>query len=161
MAKLILICGKLCCGKTTYSKRLAKEIHAVRLSCDDIMLSLFGKDLGDKHDEVADRVQKFLVQQSLEIYENGVSVIVDFGFWQEARRKKATAFYSEQGIQPEWHYIDIDEATWQRNIEKRNAAVLAEETLDYYVDEGLAKKCGQLFEKPQLEEVDVWFENRW
>ena len=47
MAKLVLICGKLCCGKTTYAKRLAKEIQAVRLSCDDIMLSLFGKDLGD------------------------------------------------------------------------------------------------------------------
>ena len=27
MAKLVLICGKLCCGKTTYAKRLAKEIY--------------------------------------------------------------------------------------------------------------------------------------
>ena len=161
MAKLVLICGKLCSGKTTYSKRLAKELNAVRLSCDDIMLSLFGKDLGDKHDEVADRVQKFLVQQSLEIYENGVSVIVDFGFWQKARREKATAFYNERGIQTEWHYIEIEDAIWKRNIKKRNAAVLAEETLDYYVDEGLAKKCESLFEKPSKEEIDVWYSNLW
>ena len=93
MAKLVLICGKLCCGKTTYAKRLAKEIQAVRLSCDDIMLSLFGKDLGDKHDEVAQRVQRFLLKQSLEMLEAGVSVIVDFGFWRKAQREEFASLY--------------------------------------------------------------------
>ncbi len=161
MAKLILICGKLCCGKTTYAKKLSKEIQAVRFSSDDIMLSLFGKDLGDKHDEVAQRVQNFLIQQSLEIYEAGVSVIVDFGFWKKAQREQIAAFYEEHGIKPEWHYIDIDDETWKRNLEKRNAAVLKNETLDYYVDEGLARKCESRFEKPQPDEIDVWYTNRW
>ncbi len=161
MAKLILICGKLCCGKTTYAKRLAKEIQAVRLSCDDIMLVLFGKDLGDKHDDVAQRVQNFLIQQSLEIYEAGVSVIVDFGFWRKAQRKSITDLYAQAGITPEWHYIDIDDETWKRNIAKRNAVVMKNETLDYYVDEGLAHKCETLFEKPQPDEMDVCFINCW
>lgn len=161
MAKLVLICGKLCCGKTTYAKRLAKEIKAVRLSCDDIMLSLFGKDLGDKHDEVSQRVQQFLLDQSLEIYEAGVSVIVDFGFWRRQQREAVKAIYAKQGITPEWHYIDTDEETWKRGIAKRNAAVEKKETLDYYVDEGLARKCESLFEKPLPEEMDVWYVNRW
>ena len=161
MAKLVLICGKLCCGKTTYAKRLAKKIHAVRLSCDDIMLSLFGKDLGDKHDEVAQRVQSFLFQQSLEMLEADVSVIVDFGFWRKAQRENFAAMYAKQGIIPEWHYIEVDDETWKRNIAKRNAAVMNNETLDYFVDEGLANKCTQLFEKPKYEEMDVWLENRW
>ena len=161
MAKLVLICGKLCCGKTTYAKRLAKEIQAVRLSCDDIMLSLFGKDLGDKHDEVTQRVQRFLLKQSLEMLEAGVSVIVDFGFWRKAQREEFASLYAQHAIKPEWHYIDIDDETWRRNIAKRNASVIKDETLDYYVDEGLAKKCEQLFEKPKPEEIDIWFKNRW
>lgn len=161
MAKLILICGKLCCGKTTYAKKLAKEIQAVRLSCDDIMLCLFGKDLGDKHDEVAQRVQNFLIHQAVEVYEADVSVIVDFGFWRKAQRENVTTLYKQQGITPEWHYIDIDDETWKRNIAKRNAAVTKNETLDYYVDEGLAHKCETLFEKPQPNEMDVWYSNRW
>jgi alpha-mannosidase len=37
----ILLCGKLCAGKTTYARRLAPELGAVILSVDEIMLSLF------------------------------------------------------------------------------------------------------------------------
>ncbi len=151
----------LCCGKTTYAKKLSQEIQAVRLSCDDIMLSLFGQHLGDKHDEVAERTQKYLFQKSLEVYEAGVSVIVDFGFWKKTQREQIAAFYAEHGIKPEWHYINIDDETWKRNIAKRNVAVTKNETLDYYVDEGLAHKCETLFEKPQPNEMDVWHTNLW
>jgi uridine kinase len=34
MAKVILICGKICSGKTTYAKRLLCENKAVLLSTD-------------------------------------------------------------------------------------------------------------------------------
>ena len=47
MAKVILTCGKLGCGKTTYAKRLCAERGAVLLSADELMLALFGQDAGE------------------------------------------------------------------------------------------------------------------
>ena len=45
MGKVILICGKIGSGKTTYANKLAKEINAVIFSHDDIILPLFGPEL--------------------------------------------------------------------------------------------------------------------
>lgn len=50
MSKVTVTCGKLGCGKTTYAKRLCAERCAALLSADELMLSLFGGDAGEKHD---------------------------------------------------------------------------------------------------------------
>ena len=39
MPKVIMICGKLCSGKSTYAKKLQQEGKAVVLSIDEIMLA--------------------------------------------------------------------------------------------------------------------------
>ena len=67
MAKVILICGKICCGKTTYSQKLCSENNAVLLSVDEITLALFGQHCGDKHDEYVERTEKYLLSKSLEL----------------------------------------------------------------------------------------------
>ena len=41
MAKVIRTCAKICCGKSTYARRLQAEGNAVILSIDEITLSLF------------------------------------------------------------------------------------------------------------------------
>ena len=53
MAKVILICGKICSGKTTYAKSLIKEKSAVLLSVDEITIILFGPNGGKGHDVAA------------------------------------------------------------------------------------------------------------
>ena len=42
MAKVFLICGKICSGKGFYTRQLKEKEHAVVLSCDEIE-----NDLGD------------------------------------------------------------------------------------------------------------------
>ena len=42
MAKVIMMCGRICCGKSTYARRLRTEINAAVLSIDEIMLAVFG-----------------------------------------------------------------------------------------------------------------------
>lgn len=158
---VILICGKICSGKTTYAKKLAKELKAVRLSCDEITLSLFGHDIGEYHDMMVERTMDYLFKKSIEIHETGISVIMDLGFWQRAERREADDFYSRHGISPQWHYIDTPNDVWMKGITKRNAAILRGETPDYYVDEGLAKKFDRLFEPPERDEIDVWHLNNW
>ena len=150
MAKVILVCGKVCCGKTTYTKQLVEK-GAVLLSSDELMRLLFDEYLGDRHDVLAARVKDYLFGKSLEILHAGVDVVLDWGFWTRAGREEAQAFFEKNNYKTELHFIDIDDATWQQRIEKRNAN---RGPYDYYVDEGLRNKCLSRFEPP--ENPDVW-----
>lgn len=156
MAKVILICGKIASGKTFYCKGLMKKSPAVRLSVDELTTRI--GELGTLHDQVCTAVQGYLLDRAADIARAGVDVILDWGFWTRAARQRASGFFRERGIATEWHYIHVSAARWQVNIEKRNAAVLAGETADYYVDQGLMQKLLSAFEEPDQSEIDVWFE---
>ena len=158
MAKVFLICGKICCGKTTYAQKLCNENNAVLLSVDEIMLALFGQHCGDKHDEYVERTEKYLLNKSLELIENNINVVLDWGFWTKAERKSVKEFYKSRNIECEFHYIDISDETWKNRLNKRNIAVLAEETSAYYVDDNLAAKFASIFEVPNEAEIDVVYQ---
>lgn len=154
MPKVIMTCGKLCSGKTTYAKKLQKEGKAVILSVDEIMLAVFGQDAGEKHDDYVAGIKKYLYQKTLEIIENGLDVILDWGFWTKEERAYARSFFGSNGIVNEFHYIEIEDSEWKRRIEKRNRDVLADNSDAYYVDEGLSEKFNAIFEKPDPSEID-------
>lgn len=156
MAKVYCICGKLCCGKSTYAKKLSEETRAPILSCDDLTLAIFDEQLGDSHERVTQKAQAYLYQMAVQLAELGISVILEWGFWTRESRLAANKFFQEKGIPVEWHYVEVSEEMWRRNIAKRNASGAAG---SYYVDEGLAEKCSSLFEAPHPEEIDVWYQN--
>lgn len=160
MAKVFLICGKICSGKTVYSKKLAKKYNAVLLSCDELDYFVFHHSLGENHDVVMARVQNFLHKKAIDILSVGSNVVLDWGFWSKANRDEVSKFYRSNNIPLEWHYIDVSEEQWKRNIESRNKDVNAGETTDYYVDQGLLNKLNSIFEKPDEREMNVWFVNK-
>ncbi len=155
MAKVFLICGKICCGKTTYAKKLCTQNNAVLLSVDEITLALFGQHCGDKHDEYVERTEKYLLNKSLELIQKDINVVLDWGFWTKAERLAVKEFYEFRGIECELHYIDISDETWKHRLNKRNNAVLADEISAYYVDDNLAAKFASIFEVPNKAEIDV------
>lgn len=158
---VILLCGKIAAGKTFYAECLAAETRAVILSCDEIMLTLFPlpEGAGDLHDIYAARVQEYLFRKSLDILAAGCDVILDWGFWQKSARDHARAFYRNNGIAAELHYIDVSDEQWETNIRKRNQAVEEGRCSAYFVDEGLRNKLNARFEVPSADEVDVWYRN--
>lgn len=156
MAKVIMTCGKICSGKSTYSERLRKENKAVVLSVDEITLALFEQNIGENHDEYVEKLEKYLFEKSLHIISVGVNVILDWGFWTKAERDYAREFYGTRDIRYEFHYMDISQDTWHMRLDKRNKAILAGEVKAYYVDENLQEKVEALFEKPDKKEIDVW-----
>ena len=156
MAKVILVCGRICSGKTTYAKRIR---GAVLLSVDEVMLALFGQHAGEKHDEYAKRTQALLRSKSLEFVEAGVDVVLDWGFWTQDSRKSMKRFYRERNVACEFHYIDPDEGVWKARLEERNSRILEGGNDAYYVDENLARKFESIFEAPEESEVDVWIRN--
>ena len=128
------------------------------LSVDEITLALFGQHCGDKHDEYVARTEKYLLNKSLELIQNDINVVLDWGFWTRAERLAVKEFYKSRGIECELHYIEISEETWQYRLNKRNNAVLAKETSAYYVDNNLAAKFASIFEVPNEAEIDVVYQ---
>jgi len=150
--RVIMTCGKICCGKSTYARKIKEEGNAVILSIDDITLKLFPDGSGNMHDTYALRAEQYLLELSLQILQAGVDVILDWGLWTRAVRNRIRDFYASRGgIHTELHYLRIDPEEWNRRIRKRNDSGEAA----YFVDEGLLKKVESLFEEPPEDEVDV------
>ena len=158
MAVVIAICGKIASGKSFYARRLSRERNAVVLSCDELVLSVMGSALGDRHDEITRRVRDYLLAKSTELVGCGCNVILDWGFWGRNDREQTSDYFRRRGIACEWHYIDVSDEDWRENIARRNEKVLAGQSADYYVDEGLLKKLASCFELPDRDEMDVWYD---
>lgn len=156
MAKVFMTCGKICSGKSTYAQKIREKYHAVILSVDEITLALFGQNAGEKHDHYVEMTEAYLYEKSLEIIGAGINVVLDWGFWTAKERECARNYYSSKGIEHEFHYIDISPNEWAKRLEKRNKDVLEHKSNNYYVDEGLAEKFGNIFEAPTKDEIDVW-----
>lgn len=160
MPKIILICGKICSGKTFYCKELLKRYSAVLLSCDEIESQIFHHSLGDRHDIVAEDIKKYLHKKAVEIVSVGVNAVLDWGFWTKSERDGVSDYYRSNGVEYEWHYVEVSDEVWARNIASRNEAVIAGKSEDYYVDEGLLDKIKSRFEPPNRDEIDVWYVNK-
>lgn len=156
MAKVIMTCGKICSGKSTYAEQMRLKNRAAILSIDEIMLALFDQHIGDKHDEYVESLEKYLFDKSVELIEIGVNVILDWGFWTKDERKFAKEFYESRNIECEFHYIDVSDEVWEQRLNKRNNLILEGKTSAYHVDENLAKKFDAIFELPEKEEISVW-----
>ena len=153
MGKVIAVCGKICSGKTWYGRQWLRRHPGVLLSCDDCMLALYRPELGDAFDDAAKRAKAYLHDRAAEIAAAGCDVLLDWGFWTREERQKVAAFYRAKGIKLEWHYVEIGDDAWRRNIQDRNVKVRSGVIQAYYVDEGLMKKCMARFEPPESSEI--------
>ena len=153
MAKVFMMCGKICSGKSTHAKELREKYNAVILSVDEITLALFGQDAGEDHDLYVQRAEEYLYGKSVEIVQSGINVVLDWGFWTKSERQFAREFYCSHGIDFEFRYISISDDEWYRRLKKRNADVLSGKTNAYYVDDGLAEKFQSIFEEPDADEL--------
>lgn len=161
MGKVYLICGKICSGKSYYAKSLKEKHNAVILSTDEATYDLIANEQGEFYDIFAQRVNDYLKKKAVEICKAGANVILDWGFWTKDNRIDISSYLQSCDISYEWHYIDVDDDTWNRNIEERNKRI--EEGnggSDFYVDEGLLNKLLSMFEIPDKAEMDVWYELR-
>jgi len=161
MAKVILICGKICSGKSYYANSIKEKENAIVLSVDEITFDLFDNKLGQEYEMIVCRIKNYLMKKASEIIMTGCNVILDWGFWSKDERIKIKDYFAKQEIDTEWHYIDVDDETWQKNISERNERVLlGNGGCNFFVDEGLLHKLALEFEEPYKEEMRVIYKTR-
>lgn len=159
MAKVILICGKICCGKSYYANNLKQQNTAVILSCDELTKVLFDNNLGDKHDEMSKRIWEYLLKKTEDVINADCNVILDWGFWSNDDRDYVGNYFKSRNINTEWHYINVDDLTWNKNIQERNQRILeGNGGSDFYLDEGLKNKLLSKWQQPSKNQIDVWID---
>lgn len=90
---LTLMVGLPGAGKTTRAKELERETGAIRFTPDEWHLFLFGDDFHDPrehalHDQRHDRVEQLMWGLGKRLLAQGVSVILDYGFWAREQREE-------------------------------------------------------------------------
>lgn len=158
--KVILLCGKIASGKSYYAKKLLERRRAVLLSMDELF-EVCGLDFfNEAHNSLYPKLQQYLHTKSAELVELGLDVIFDSGFWSRKERESVTRFFRAKGVCFEWHYIDVSDETWYKNIEERNQSAIREGYEQFLIDEKRIREINTQFETPAPEEIDIWFNNR-
>ncbi|MCM1114266.1 MAG: ATP-binding protein [Clostridium sp.] len=157
MAKVILICGKIASGKSYYANQIKNEEKAIVLNTDELTYALFDNEQGDKYEDRANRANNYLMKKAVELVKIDCNVILDWGFWTKAIRSQISKYFNDNNIEIEWHYIEIDDISWNKNIEKRNIEVQENDNNhNFYVTEDLKNKVQAVFEPPTKEEINIW-----
>ncbi|WP_026504212.1 AAA family ATPase [Butyrivibrio sp. NC3005] len=158
MGKVILLCGKICSGKSYYSRKLRDELNAVIISPDEATYDLLDNEQGEFYDIFSKRLIKYLTKKVGEIAQARANVVFERGLWSKTERQEVRDYYKKLGIDCEIHYVCVDDATWKLNISERNKRVQeGNGGSDFYLDEGLMGKLESLWEEPGEEEYDVLY----
>jgi len=157
--KIIHLCGKVGVGKTTYAKKLVKEENAVYLNRDELVFKLFPNYPAQSkfHDEIEKTSNEYLVEKAVEIARAGATVILEGRNWFSHSRKEMRDFFTRLGIPFEMHFIDVHEEKRLKQLEKRNREIKSgKNKTAYFIDDGIFKKCEELFQRPKPDEIDVY-----
>lgn len=103
------------------------------------MLSLFDEQLGDKHDDVAEKCKVYIYDLAQKIVNANTNVILDWSSWSKEGRKQIIEFFKSKNIKVEMYYIKVDQEILNAQIEKRNQLVKDGKSKAYYVCEKLNK----------------------
>lgn len=153
MPKVLIMCGKICSGKSTYAEKLKLENKAVILSVDELTLALFENQAGEKLDFYVEKLKEYFLKKSLDIVEAGADVILDWGFWTKKERDYAREFYDSRNISYQFYYMNVGIDEWKKRILKRNQEIKREQLEAYPIDKGLLSKVEKMFEEPDGKEL--------
>ena len=151
---IYLLCGKAGSGKTTLARKLACPM----LSCDEMVIRLFGHYLGDKHSEITQKCTDYLLDQAANIHEKGCDVALDFGFWTKLSREEVREFFKRRDIPTALWYLCPREDIRCERLEARNEAIRAGKIPDSFtIGSEFRKILDARFEEPDKDEIDAVF----
>lgn len=122
MPTIHLIHGFVGAGKTTFSKKLAAERGALRLSPDDWMGVLYGANPPAEHFAEYDRrIKTIMWETAVAAIGAGADVILDYGFWRRADRDDYRARAAALGAEAILYCLQCPEDVMRKRALKRTA----------------------------------------
>ena len=116
-----LIHGSVGAGKTTFARRLERELPAIRFSHDEWMTRLYGDDPPvDQFPKFHQRVSKLIDDCWRRCVELGLDVVLDLGFWSRRQRDEIRATAVALGAGARLYRLECPEDEAWGRIEKRN-----------------------------------------
>lgn len=140
MTKVHIVFGPQGAGKSTYSKKLAKEIKATYFSIDEWMWNLFGPDLPKSMNlkwimERVDRCEKQIWSIAKNTAQCGCPVVLDLGFTKLAKRNHFLNLAAEENIPSQLHYVKAPHDIRRKRVLERN--IEKGETYSFEVSPGM------------------------
>lgn len=149
--RVLLLCGPVGSGKSSYARSVTKNGAAVQLSLDEWMIRLFGRELPrTEHQAKLGACYALLIDHAATLALSGVTVVLDGGFWHRRLRDAARSKLDARGVEYSLCVFELsDEERWAR-LERRNAA-LGE--FDYAITREMFDFFGTCYEPPGADEA--------
>ncbi|WP_460624161.1 AAA family ATPase [Kineococcus endophyticus] len=154
---VVLLCGMVGAGKTTFATRLEREGY-VRLSIDEELWSRFGRygldyptEVYDEYSHVAEHV---LLDRLRSLVAQGRDVVVDFGFWSRASRDRYKRVVQEMGARWRLVHLDVPRDVLLRRLAVRSSRFDANAA--FPIDAATLDGFLARFEPPSGEGEEVW-----
>jgi predicted kinase len=150
MSEIVLCCGKVCSGKSTFALRLKRDHGFHHFSSDAWMLHFY-EPTPDRQlfDERLAKCEAMIYRVSEELLARGGNVVLDAGFWKRSERDALRARFEGLGHRVSLVYFSIE---WERQLEymrTRNAAGAAD---SYRFDPETVATLNGFFEEPAPDE---------
>jgi predicted kinase len=122
MATLHLIYGAIGSGKTTFARKLEREIRAVRFTPDEWMVGLFGdRPPVETFQQRLDRLYELIWEHAGRVLRTGTDVIMDCGFWTRAARDEARRRAAALGASCRLYAIECPRDLARQRVLRRTA----------------------------------------
>ena len=126
-AKLYFMCGKMAAGKSTFSRELAAEKHAILLIQDELLAALYPGEIRTIPDFVkySARLRHALTPHIQQLVKQGASVVLDFPGNTRIQRQWFRELFEGAGVDHELHFIDAPDDLCKMQLKLRSAALPA------------------------------------
>ena len=106
--KLFFFCGKMAAGKSTLSRQLVSQEHAVLLVEDEFLERLFPGQIVDiaAYVTCSSRIRDALAPHIVALLAMGVSVVLDFPGNTRSQRAWFRRLIDDAGVEHELHFVD-------------------------------------------------------
>jgi predicted kinase len=139
------MCGLPGSGKTTTAKRIEAETGAIRLCPDQWIEQL---ELDHWNESFRARLELLMLDLAVSMLRQGVSVVLEHGFWLATERTAALSAGRDAGALVALYFHDVPLAERWRRIERRNAAG---ESGDVVISYEQLTEMEPFFESPECE----------
>ncbi|AFY92716.1 AAA family ATPase [Chamaesiphon minutus] len=121
-ATLHLLHGFTGAGKTTFARKLERELSALRFTPDEWIVQLYGHNPPEENFlEYYNRVTDLIWQLTMQVLQSDRDVILDFGFWSRSARDEARSKAQVAGANVKLYSISCSEEIMHKRVLKRSA----------------------------------------